>query len=102
MHPLRCWTCGRSLHAAMAEFPAATRRGVKPAQALDEAHLMRYCCRRFPLSDPSGGAPLAQPTPAPAPSTSATGAEGIGGPLGGSGGGVEGRSETADGVHGIM
>ena len=102
MHPLRCWTCGRSLHAAMAEFPAATRRGVEPARALDEAHLLRYCCRRFPLSDPSGGAALVQPNPVQKTSAPPAGAEDLGSPLGGSGGGVEGGSEAADVVHRLM
>ena len=102
MQPLRCWTCGRSLHAAMVEFTAATRRGVEPARALDEAHLLRYCCRRFPLSDPSGGAALVQPNAAPPKSASPTGAEGRGSPLGGSGGEIEGSSEAAHVVHRLM
>jgi DNA-directed RNA polymerase subunit N (RpoN/RPB10) len=51
MQPLRCWTCGKSLHAASAAYHEAVRKGIPPAEALDRAGLQRYCCRRHPLAD---------------------------------------------------
>lgn len=53
MQPLRCWTCGRSVHGAMQEFPKQMQSGESPARILDGLGLHRYCCRRFPLTDPT-------------------------------------------------
>jgi DNA-directed RNA polymerase subunit N len=53
MQPLRCWTCGRSVHAAVKDFPKQMQSGDSPARILDDLGLERYCCRRFPLTDPN-------------------------------------------------
>jgi DNA-directed RNA polymerase subunit N (RpoN/RPB10) len=50
MQPLRCWTCGKSLHRQTAEFKACVKSGMPPAQALDHLGLLRYCCRCFPIT----------------------------------------------------
>ena len=62
MQPLRCWTCGRSLHRALKDFPLLTSRGMTPEAALNHLGLVRYCCRRFPLADHSY-APALETTP---------------------------------------
>jgi DNA-directed RNA polymerase subunit N (RpoN/RPB10) len=65
MQPLRCWTCGRSVHGALREFPLREQGEVPPAAVLDRLGLRLYCCRRFPLTDPTA------PTPASAAAAAA-------------------------------
>ena len=66
MQPLRCWTCGRSVHGALREFPLQMQSDLPPAARLDRLGLHLYCCRRFPLTDPTAAIPAAIPAAAPA------------------------------------
>lgn len=50
MQPLRCWSCGKAIHREMAEFKTCLKAGIAPAAALDKVGLVRYCCRRFPIT----------------------------------------------------
>ena len=70
MQPLRCWTCGRSVHGALREFPLQMQSDLPPAALLDRLGLRLYCCRRFPLTDPTAAIPAAA-APAAAPAAAA-------------------------------
>jgi len=48
--PVRCFTCGRVVGSAYAEYQAALQKGKDGKAALDATGLTRFCCRRMVLS----------------------------------------------------
>jgi DNA-directed RNA polymerase subunit N (RpoN/RPB10) len=48
--PVRCFTCGKVVASALAEYQAQLAKGKKPKDALDATGLSRFCCRRMIIS----------------------------------------------------
>lgn len=48
--PVRCFTCGKVVGSAYAEYQAALAKGKTGKEALDATGLKRFCCRRMVLS----------------------------------------------------
>ena len=48
--PVRCWSCGKVIAHAYADYKRAVESGEDPQKAMDDAGLERYCCRRMFLS----------------------------------------------------
>ena len=48
--PVRCWSCGKVIAHAYADYKKAVESGEAPQQAMDAAGLESYCCRRMFLS----------------------------------------------------
>ena len=46
MVPIRCFSCGKVLGGLYEEFVKRVNSGEKPAKALDDLGVKRYCCRR--------------------------------------------------------
>uniref|UniRef100_A0A6C0C1L5 DNA-directed RNA polymerase n=1 Tax=viral metagenome TaxID=1070528 RepID=A0A6C0C1L5_9ZZZZ len=51
MQPLRCWTCGRSLHGISSALQETANTGGSLGDILDKCKVNRYCCRRFALGE---------------------------------------------------
>lgn len=50
MPPVRCFTCGAVVGDVFEDYAAKIAAGKKPAAALDELGVKKYCCRRMLLS----------------------------------------------------
>ena len=48
--PIRCFTCGAPIGDLFEEYKEKISAGKKPAEALDELGIKRYCCRRMFLT----------------------------------------------------
>jgi DNA-directed RNA polymerase subunit N len=48
--PVRCFTCGKVVGSAYAEYARRTSLGESPQKVLDDLGLERYCCRRMIIS----------------------------------------------------
>ena len=48
--PVRCWSCGKVIAHAYADYRMAVESGEDSHKAMDDAGLERYCCRRMFLS----------------------------------------------------
>ena len=48
--PVRCWSCGKVIAHAYADYKKAVELGEDSHKAMDDAGLERYCCRRMFLS----------------------------------------------------
>ena len=45
--PVRCWSCGKVIAHAYADYRKAVESGEDSHKAMDDAGLERYCCRRM-------------------------------------------------------
>ncbi len=48
--PVRCFTCGKVIGNKYDPFALMVLEGVKPADAMNQLGLKRYCCRRMVLT----------------------------------------------------
>ncbi|NLN71248.1 MAG: DNA-directed RNA polymerase subunit N [Thermoplasmatales archaeon] len=48
--PVRCFTCGKVVGSAYAEYVKRVSMGENPEKVLDDLGLERYCCRRMVVS----------------------------------------------------
>ena len=48
--PVRCWSCGKVIAHAYADYRKAVESGEDSHKAMDDAGLERYFCRRMFLS----------------------------------------------------
>jgi len=48
--PVRCFTCGKVVGSAFADFQKRIEMGESPADVLDSLGFERYCCRRMLVS----------------------------------------------------
>ena len=48
--PVRCWSCGKVIAHAYADYRKAVESEEDSHKAMDDAGLERYCCRRMFLS----------------------------------------------------
>lgn len=50
MIPIRCFTCGKPIGQLWDKYKTLLSKGVKPADALTQLGLTRYCCRAVFIS----------------------------------------------------
>ena len=48
--PVRCWSCGKVIAHAYADYKKAVESGEESHKAMYDAGLERYCCSRMFLS----------------------------------------------------
>lgn len=48
--PVRCFTCGAPIGDLWDDYEGKVKGGTKPAEALNELEVERFCCRRMFLS----------------------------------------------------
>jgi len=44
--PVRCFSCGKVVAGSYDEYLKKIKEGKKPAEALNELKIERYCCRK--------------------------------------------------------